>query len=99
VSGGTWSYVYDGNGIRVVKCDNENIHPCGGAAGGTLYWRDIFGNVLSESDLSGNITNDYIYFGGRKAAQEDASGNVALSLSGPDQHHGDDDGFELKRGL
>ena len=76
VTGGTWYYTYDGNGIRVAKCDNRSSAPCTGAAGGSLYWRDINGNVLSESDLSGNITNDYIYFAGRKAAQEDASGNI-----------------------
>jgi hypothetical protein len=36
VTDGTWSYIYDGNGIRVAKCDNETTYPCGGAAGETL---------------------------------------------------------------
>jgi YD repeat-containing protein len=37
VTGGTWSYIYDGNGLRVAKCDNETSSPCAMAAGGTLY--------------------------------------------------------------
>jgi RHS repeat-associated protein len=83
VTSGSWGYIYDGNGLRVAKCDNATTYPCGGASGGTLYWRDILGNVLSESDLSGNITNDYIYFGGRKVAQEGPTGTTHYFF--PDQ--------------
>ena len=31
---------------------------------------------LAESDLSGNITNEYVFFAGRRAARRDNSGNV-----------------------
>jgi RHS repeat-associated protein len=76
-TGGPWYYIYDGHGVRVAKCSNPSHANCTSSpTAGTLYWRDVSGNVLSESDLSGNFTNDYIYFAGRKAAQEDASGNV-----------------------
>jgi len=42
-----------------------------------LQWRSIFGYLLAESDLSGNITGEYIYFAGKRIARRDAaSGNV-----------------------
>jgi hypothetical protein len=40
------TYTYDGNDLRVEK------------SSGTLYWRSITGDVLAESDLQGNITNE-----------------------------------------
>jgi RHS repeat-associated protein len=45
-------------------------------AGGKLYWYGMGSAVLDESDLSGNITNEYVYFGGQRIARRDASGNV-----------------------
>ena len=60
----TACYVYDGNGVRVKKST------------GTLYWRSPGGAVLAESDLSGNITNEYVFFGGKRVARRDSSGNV-----------------------
>ena len=39
-----------------------------GTTTGTMYWRDIFGNVLSESSMNGTMQNDYIYFGGKRIA-------------------------------
>jgi RHS repeat-associated protein len=59
------TYTYDGDLRRVKK------------SSGTLYWYcAVCGNVLAESDLSGNITSEYIYFAGRKIARRDGSGNV-----------------------
>lgn len=58
------SYAYDGNGLRVKK------------SSGTLYWRSITGDVLAESDLQGNITNEYVFFAGRRIAQRTSVGNV-----------------------
>jgi RHS repeat-associated protein len=54
---------YDGNGIRVEK------------SSGTLYWRAITGDVLAETDTSGNTKNEYIYFAGQRVAWWDSLGN------------------------
>jgi RHS repeat-associated protein len=51
------TYTYDGNDLRVEK------------SSGTLYWRSIAGDVLAESDLQGNITNEYVFFAGRRIAR------------------------------
>jgi RHS repeat-associated protein len=50
------SYTYDGDGNRVQK------------SGGTIYWYGLKSEVLDESDLSGNITAEYVYFGGQRIA-------------------------------
>ncbi len=73
VTGGPWYYLYDGTGARIAKCETPTSSPCASAAAGTLFWRDIAGNTLAESDLSGNITKEYIYFAGQRTAWVDAS--------------------------
>lgn len=67
MSGGPWSYVYDGNGLRVKKSNS---------AGGTLYWRSITGDTIAETDLNGNVTSEYVFFAGRRIGRRDASNNV-----------------------
>ncbi len=42
---------------------------------GTLYWRAITGDVVSETDTSGNSKNEYIYFAGQRVAWWDSLGN------------------------
>ncbi|MGC1991428.1 MAG: RHS repeat-associated core domain-containing protein, partial [Candidatus Acidiferrales bacterium] len=64
---GTWTYVYDGNGMRVEKSN---------ASGGTLYFRSLSGATIAETDLSGNITSEYIFFAGQRIARRDANNNV-----------------------
>jgi RHS repeat-associated protein len=64
---GTWTYVYDGSGMRVKKLN---------ASGGTLYWRTTSGAAIAETDLSGNITSEYAFFDGQRIARRDASNNV-----------------------
>src|ERR1700733_1574298 len=64
---GTWTYGYDGESLRVEKSN---------ASGGTLYWRAISGQTIAESDLSGNITSEYVFFAGRRIARRDANNNV-----------------------
>jgi RHS repeat-associated protein len=49
-------YMYDGRGNRVGK------------VGSKLYWYGPGGQVLDESDTSGNITDEYVYFGGGRVA-------------------------------
>jgi RHS repeat-associated protein len=56
------TYVYDGDGNRVLK----NV---GGA--GTIYWYGAGGSVLGESDLNLNLTAEYIFFNGRRLARID----------------------------
>lgn len=64
---GTWTYVYDGNGMRVEKSNGS---------GGTLYWRSSSGAAIAETDLNGVITNEYTFFDGQRIARRDASSNV-----------------------
>jgi RHS repeat-associated protein len=64
---GTWTYVYDGNGLRVEKSN---------ASGGTLYFRSYSGKTIAETDLSGNIVSEYVFFGDQRIARRDASNNV-----------------------
>jgi RHS repeat-associated protein len=58
------TYTYDGNGNRVEK------------SSGVFYWRGVDGNVLAETDTSGNPLNEYVFFAGGRIARVDASGNV-----------------------
>jgi RHS repeat-associated protein len=60
-STGGVTYTYDGDGKRVQKSN------------GTLYWGD---GPLAESDLNGNFLRNFIFFGGKRIARKDGSGNV-----------------------
>ncbi len=53
------AYTYDGDGKRVEK------------SSGTLYWNGVGTDAISESDLSGNITAEYIFFNGSRVARVD----------------------------
>lgn len=71
VSAGGVTYTYDGDGVRVKKSN------------GTIYWGGNFSaGSLSESDASGNVAREYIYFGTRRVARRDvATGNIHYYLS------------------
>lgn len=58
------TYVYDGDGKRVEKSN------------GKLYWYGMGADVLDETDLAGNLTNEYVFFGGKRTARRSASGTV-----------------------
>jgi RHS repeat-associated protein len=58
------SYTYDGDGQRVKKSN------------GTLYWYSVAGEVLAETDLSGNNLREFMYFAGRRIARRDDSGAI-----------------------
>ena len=58
------SYSYDGNRMRVAK------------SGGTMYWRDVNGNSIAETTLTGADVNEYVFFVGRRVARIDATGTV-----------------------
>jgi RHS repeat-associated protein len=58
------TYAYDGSGRRVFK------------SSGKLYWYGSGGEILAETDTSGNTLNEYIFFGGRRVAMLPAGGNA-----------------------
>ena len=66
-SAGGENYTYDGDGDRVEKSGNQS---------NKIYWYGAGSEILDESDLSGNITDEYIFFGGKRIARRDSSGNV-----------------------
>lgn len=55
-NGTTTTYAYDGSGRRVSKSN------------GKLYWYGSGGEILAETDASGNTLNEYIFFGGKRIA-------------------------------
>jgi len=61
-----WTYVYDGDGMRVEKCSS-----CSSSTGGTLYWYGAGKDSLVESNLAGTLTNEYVFFNGRRIARRD----------------------------
>jgi RHS repeat-associated protein len=63
------SYTYDGNGERVLKSNTST------GAAVKRYW-SIGGNTLAEGDGSGNLTAEYIYFGGKRIARIDLPANT-----------------------
>ncbi|MGH9814913.1 MAG: hypothetical protein ACRD6I_02430, partial [Candidatus Acidiferrales bacterium] len=63
------TYTYDGDGERVAKST------------GKLYWAGGGSDPLAESDAAGNITDEFIFFGGKRIARRDASGNVYYFLA------------------
>jgi RHS repeat-associated protein len=58
------NYTYDGDGDRVQKSN------------GKIYWYGAGSEILDESDSSGNITDEYIFFGGKRIAHRVVSGNA-----------------------
>ncbi len=54
------TYYYDGDGRRVEKSNGTPY---------ILYWYDTGNNVLDETDGSGKLTNEYIYFSGKRIAR------------------------------
>jgi RHS repeat-associated protein len=59
------NYTYDGDGNRVQKSN------------GKIYWYGAGTEILDESDASGNITDEYVFFGGKRVAHRSvSSGNI-----------------------
>ncbi|HVG92512.1 MAG TPA: RHS repeat-associated core domain-containing protein, partial [Alphaproteobacteria bacterium] len=63
------TYTYDGNGERVLKSNTSTGAPV------KRFW-SMGGNTLAEGDGSGNITAEYIYFGGKRVARIDLLANT-----------------------
>jgi RHS repeat-associated protein len=59
------TYTSDGDGRRVQK------------SSGNLYWYGVGSDPIAESDVTGATwTNEYVFFGGKRIARRDSSGNV-----------------------
>jgi RHS repeat-associated protein len=70
-----YSYIYDADGQRVEKCtEGSTPGTCASGATGTLYWRGLGSDTLRETDLAGNLQNNYIFFGGERVARSDSAG-------------------------
>ena len=59
------TYSYDGDGKRVGKSN------------GKLYWYGVGTDALDETDAAGNLTDEYVFFNGKRIARRDASNNVS----------------------
>lgn len=67
ITAGGVTYSYDGDGNRVMKSN------------GTIYWRGSDGETLAESNLSGTISEEYVYINGKREVRIDRpSGAVHL---------------------
>ena len=64
------TYTYNANGKRVLKSNTV------GGAAVKRYW-SMGGNTLAEGDGTGNLTAEYIYFGGKRVARIDLPANTA----------------------
>lgn len=62
------TYTYDGSGRRVSKSN------------GKLYWYGSGGEILAETDSSGNTLNEYIFFGGKRIAVVSATAGESLPI-------------------
>lgn len=67
-----YTYTYDADGNRVKKSNGTT---------GTLYWYMSPG-IVAESDLSGNLKSEYVFFNGERVARRDyPAGSVAYYFS------------------
>jgi len=68
------SYIYDGDNKRVEKCTaGTTPGNCASNATGTLYWTGIGSDPLAETDLAGNLLENYVFFNGQRIARREAS--------------------------
>ena len=58
------NYTYDGDGDRVEKSN------------GKIYWYGAGTEILDESDASGNFTDEYVFFAGKRIAHRSVSSNT-----------------------
>jgi len=68
-----FTYRYDGDGKRVIKC-NGAYPTC---SSGTLYWTGTGSDALAETDWTGAPTQEYVFFNGKPVARRAGTGNAA----------------------
>jgi RHS repeat-associated protein len=78
------SYTYDGDGTRVKK------------SSGTLYWTGTDSNVLAESDVSGNISAEYIFFNGMRTSKVESPWQQGALFPGRSSGLCQNDGYALR---
>ena len=66
-----WTYVYDGNGQKVARQFPGST---------TLYWTDLGGRTLAETDQSGALLNRCLYLNGALVARLDNAGSAFYYL-------------------
>src|SRR5215471_6156953 len=62
---GGYTYTYDADGNRVEKSNGST---------GTIYWYMSPG-IVAESDLTGALKSEYVFFDGERVARKDFPGN------------------------
>jgi RHS repeat-associated protein len=85
-----YRYLYDANGERVEKCvaaTSTTACPTSGT-NGTLYWKGAGSDPLSETELSGNVQNTYVFFNGQRVARSDSAGAIHYYFSDHLGSHG-----------
>jgi RHS repeat-associated protein len=65
-SAGGYAYTYDADGNRVEKSNGST---------GTIYW-SMSPGIVAESDLSGNLTSEYVFFNKERVARRDFPSNT-----------------------
>jgi RHS repeat-associated protein len=65
--------------LRVAHIPTQGAGMYAPPANGTLYWRDQWGRVLAESDLSGNQLYVYVYFAGRMLSRVSSTEYLAYA--------------------
>jgi RHS repeat-associated protein len=77
MGGGPYCYAYDGNDVRVKKSNGTS---CATATVDVLYWRNITGENIAETDSTGSTANanyhEYVFFVGRRVARSDPSSGI-----------------------
>src|SRR5215813_12979821 len=63
---GGYTYTYDADGNRVEKSNGST---------GTIYWYMSPG-IVAESDLTGTLKSEYVFFNGNRVARKDFSGST-----------------------
>jgi RHS repeat-associated protein len=63
---GGFTYTYDADGNRVEKSNGST---------GTIYW-SMSPGIVAESDLSGNLQSEYVFFNGDRVARKDFPSNA-----------------------
>jgi RHS repeat-associated protein len=68
-SAGGVTYVYDGDGERVAKTGATTM----------LYWTGVSNAIVAESDGSGNLTSEYVFFNGGRLSRIDSPATTPVA--------------------
>jgi len=63
------SYIYDGDGKRLTKST------------GKLYWYDNSGDIISELNTSGTVTDSYVFFAGQSVVHRSSTAGIFYKFS------------------